>query len=136
MQKRIDVTIGYKIVEDGKPTRCFAGDTGEGMCYKDIDAFKNNSDICYIPECEFDGEGWDMQYKEGIGYTKEEIINCVRDTIRWEYDGMPEKDDFITHIAECVFMEVEWETIGVAIDRIDLDEEWECFYGERCILLN
>ena len=45
MEKRIDVTIGYKIVEEGKPTRYFADQTPEGMCYKDIDAYKNDDDI-------------------------------------------------------------------------------------------
>lgn len=132
--KRVDVTIGFKIIEEGKPTWYFAGNTGEGMCYKDESAWQNDDDICYIPECEFHGECWRAKYQEGLGYTKEEILNNVRETIRWEYDGMPEKEDFIFHIAECLFMEVEWETIGVAIDRIDLYEEWECFHGEECIL--
>ena len=132
--KRINVDVGFKIVEDDKPTFYYASNTNEGMCYKDESAWKNDDDICYIPECEFDGEGWGVEYREGLGYTKEEILNCVRDTIHWEYDGMPKKEDFIFHIAECVFMEAEWESIGVALDRIDLEEEWECFYGEKCIL--
>lgn len=123
--KRIDVTIGYKIVEEGKPTWYFAGNTGEGMCYKDTDAYKNNDDICYISECEFDGEGWSVEYKEGLGYAREEILDIVKDEIRWNHEGFPLDEDFEQEIADYIFEVVEWESIGVALDRIDLDEEWE-----------
>lgn len=123
MEKRIDVTIGYKIVEEGKPTRYFADNTGEGMCYKDEEAYNNNSDICYIPECEFDGEGWSVEDKEGLGYVKEEIENIVKDELRWNYN-FPWSNHFANTIARIVFGEVGWESIGVAIDRIDLEEEW------------
>lgn len=123
--KRIDVTVGYKIVEEGKPTWYFAGDTGEGMCYKDIDAYKDNSDICYIPECEFNGEGWSIEDREGLGYTREEILNIVQDEIRWNHDDLPRDEDFEQEIADYSFDVVEWESIGVAIDRIDLHEEWK-----------
>jgi hypothetical protein len=125
MEKRIDVTVGYKIVEEGKPTRYFAEDTGEGMCYKDIDAYKNNSDICYIPECEFDGEGWSIEDREGLGYTREEILNIVQDEIRWNHDDLPRDEGFEQKIADYLFEVVEWESIGVAMDRIDLYEEWK-----------
>lgn len=128
--KRIDVTVGYKIVEEGKPTWYFADQTPEGMCYKDIDAYKNNDDICYIPECEFNGEGWGVEYREGLGYTREEIIQIVEDEIDWNYEDIPHCDDFATSIANYLIDEVNWETIGVAVDRIDFDEEWHCFpYG-------
>ena len=127
--KRIDVTIGYKIVEEGKPTWYFADKTSEGMCYKDIDAYKNNSDICYIPEYEFDGEGWSIEDREGLGYTREEILNIVREEIRWNHDDLPRDEDFEQEIADYIFEVVEWESIGVALDRIDLDEEWK----EYCI---
>lgn len=127
MEKKIDVTVGYKIVEDGKPTRYFAGNNGEGMCYKDLDAYKNDDDICYISECEFDGEGWSVEYREGLGYTKEEIINFVADEIRWNYEGIPACKEFCVHEAECIINEAEWESVGVILDRIDLDEDWEMF---------
>lgn len=125
--KRIDVTVGYKIVEEGKPTWYFADQTPEGMCYKDLDAYKNNDDICYIPECEFDGEGWSVEDREGLGYTREEIINFVCDEIRWTYEGIPTDNDFATNIADYLIEDVSWESIGVAVERIDFDEEWHCF---------
>ena len=127
MTKRIDVTVGYKIVEDGKQTKYFAGDTGEGMCYKDLDAYKNNNDICYIPEYEFDGEGWGAEYREGLGYTREEIIQIVEDEIDWNYEDIPPCDDFATSIANYLIEDVSWESIGVAVERIDFDEEWNMY---------
>jgi hypothetical protein len=122
--KRIDVAVGYKIVEEGKPTWYFADQTPEGMCYKDLDAYKNNDDICYIPECEFNGEGWSVEYREGLGYTREEIINCVADELRWSYDEIPQCDEFAELEADYIFEIVNWESVGVAIDRVDFVEDW------------
>ena len=124
MEKKIDVTVGYKIVEDGKPTRYFADQTPEGMCYKDLDAYKNDDDICYIPECEFDGEGWGVEYREGLGYAREDIINCVLDELRWNYEGFGECTEFAQLEADYIFDIVNWESVGIAIDRIDFEEEW------------
>lgn len=124
MEKRIDVTIGYKIVEDGKPTRYFADQTSEGMCYKDLDAYNNNDDICYIPECEFDGEGWSVEYREGLGYTREEVIKIIEDEIDWNFEDIPRCEAFATNIADYIVAEVKWKTIGVAVERVDFDEEW------------
>lgn len=126
--KRIDVTIGYKIVEEGKPTWYFADQTPEGMCYKDLDAYKNNDDICYIPECDFDGEGWGVEYREdGLGYTREEILHIIEAELDWNYKNIPYNNDFVTNIADYLIEEVNWESIGVAVERIDFDEEWACF---------
>lgn len=122
--KRIDVTVGYKIVEKGKPTWYFADQTPEGMCYKDIDAYKNGDDICYIPECEFDGEGWGVEYRAGLGYTREEIFIFVHDEIRWNYDEIPECKEFAQLEADYIFDIVNWESVGVAIDRTDFVEDW------------
>lgn len=124
--KRIDVTIGYKIVEEGKPTWYFADRTPEGMCYKDLDAYKNNDDICYIPEHEFDGEDWGVEYREGLGYTKEDIVNCVSAEL-WSYEGIPKCEEFAQLEADYIFDIVNWESIVVAVGRIDFDEEWACF---------
>ena len=124
MEKRIDVTIGYKIVEDGKPTRYFADQTSEGMCYKDLDAYNNNDDICYIPECEFNGDGWSVEYREGLGYAREEVIKIIEDEIDWNFEDIPRCEAFATNIADYIVAEVKWETIGVAVERVDFDEEW------------
>lgn len=122
--KRIDVTVGFKIVEEGKPTWYFADQTPEGMCYKDLDAYKNNDDICYIPECEFDGEGWSVERREGLGYMREEVIQIVEEEIDCCYGDIPRCDDFATKSADYIIEEVNWETIDVAVARVDFDEEW------------
>lgn len=125
--KRIDVTVGYKIVEKGKPTWYFADQTPEGMCYKDLDAYKNDDDICYIPECEFDGEGWGVEYREGLGYVREEVIQIVGDEVDWNYEDIPRNKEFTTNIADYLIEDVSWESIGVAVERINFDEEWLYF---------
>lgn len=125
MEKRNDVTVGYKIVEEGKPTRYYAECTGEGMCYKDINAFDKNDDVCYIPECEFKSDGWCMEDCDGLGYTREEVISYVKDAC---IDlGIPGNDEFDSSIARSCVEVAEWESIGIVLDRIDLEEEWKIF---------
>ena len=106
------------------------------MCYKDDKAYEDNSDICYIPECEFDGEGWSVEEREGLGYTREEILNIVKDEIRWNHDDLPLDEDFEQEIADYAFEVVEWESIGVAVDRIDLYEEWKQWCINKEIFIN
>ena len=125
--KRIDVSVGFKIVEEGKDTWYFAGSVGEGMCYKDIKAYECNSDICYIPECEFNGEGWGIEYRERLGYTAEEIEGIIEGELDWNYEDVPRCDDFTKYIARSVFDSIEGESIGVFLDRLDLNEEWNYY---------
>ena len=40
--------------------------------------------------------------------------------------------DFTTNIADYLSEDVSWESIGVAVERIDFNEEWYCFlYGSN-----
>lgn len=130
MEKRIDVTIGYKIVEEGKPTRYFAGYCGEGRCYKDISAFKDKKGICYIPESEFEfGSGFETSAEWGIGYLKSDITELIRRGL--PYMDIPEDEKFVERIAEYCLELAEWEGIEVVLDRLDLSEEWREFCEEN-----
>jgi hypothetical protein len=123
----IYVTIGYKVVEDGKPTRYYGDQTDNGVCYKDLEAFKDNSDICYIPECEL-LEDWSADEDIlGLGYAKEDVLNIARDYISDE--GIPVEEDFVEYIAECALQNVDWQGIGTYLNEIDIYETWEYYKG-------
>jgi hypothetical protein len=125
--KTIYVTIGYKVVEDGKPTRYYGDQTDNGVCYKDLEAFKDNSDICYIPECEL-LEDWSADEDIlGLGYAKEDVLNIARDYISDE--GIPVEEDFVEYIAECALQNVDWQGIGTYLNEIDIYETWEYYKG-------
>jgi hypothetical protein len=123
----IYVTIGYKVVEDGKPTRYYGDQTDNGVCYKDLKAFKDNSDICYIPECEL-LEDWSADEDiSGLGYAKEDVLNIARDYISDE--GIPLEEDFVEYMAECALQNVDWQSIGTYLNEIDIYETWEYYKG-------
>lgn len=125
--KTIYVTIGYKVVEDGKPTRYYGDQTDNGVCYKDLEAFKDNSDICYIPECEL-LEDWSADEDIlGLGYAKEDVLNIARDYISDE--GIPVEEDFVEYIAECALQNVDWQGMGTYLNEIDIYETWEYYKG-------
>lgn len=125
----IYVTIGYKVVEDGKPTRYYGDQTDNGMCYKDLEAFKDGSDICYIPECEL-LEDWSVDEDIlGLGYAKEDVLNIARDYISDE--GIPVEEDFVEYIAECALQNVDWQCIETDLNEVDIYETWEYYKGTK-----
>lgn len=60
--------------------------------YKDWDAWKSGSGICYIPGCEVSEYGHDGIITEeeintwGVGYTKEDFMQEIGDVLEEEYD--------------------------------------------------
>lgn len=128
---RIDVTIGYKIVEEDKPTRYYGDQTENGVCYKDLEAFKDNSDICYISECELKGEGWSAEFNSEIGYTKYEILQITREYISEE--EIPFTEDFVEYIAEHALQVVDWQSIGTYLSELDFYETWEYYKADKGI---
>lgn len=117
--------IGYKEVEEGKPTRYYGDQTDNGVCYKDLKAFKDNSDICYIPECEL-LEDWCADAEmQNLGYTREEIMDITRDCITDE--GITPDEQFVEYLAECALQNVDWQSIGTYLNEVDIYETWEYF---------
>ena len=55
---------------------------------------------------------------------REEIIQIIEDEIDWNFEDIPRCEAFATNIADYIVAEVNWETIGVAVERVDFDEEW------------
>lgn len=129
----IYVTIGYKVVEDGKPTRYYGDQTDNGVCYKDLEAFKDNSDLCYIPECDLLND-WEADLNlpnlgYSLGYAREDILNLAREYV--VYEDIPVDEDFVEYIAECALQNVDWQSIGTYLNEIDIYETWEYYKGTK-----
>lgn len=128
---KIYVTTGYKEVEEGKPTRYYGDQTDNGVCYKDLEAFKDGSDLCYIPESDLlDDWSADLNLPNigySLGYAREDITNLVRDNL--VHEDIPVDEDFVEYIAECALEGVDWQAIGTYLNEIDLYEIWEYYKG-------
>lgn len=151
MEKRIDVTVGYKIVEDGKPTRYFGAMTEDGVCYKDLDAYKKNDGICYIPQTILDNSGlfedvieddfpikfkesdWSVEHSQDLIYTKKHILENVATFVTKENKRyrLPINVEFYEYLADDVFRNVTWETINTDLYVRWLDEEWEKWQSSK-----
>lgn len=122
------VDVGFKVAEKGKPTRYFGDETDNGVCYKDVEAFKDGSDICYIPEGEL-LENWEADLNiPDLGYRREDILNLVRDYLKAE--DIPTDEGFVEYIAEHALDVVDWQGIGIYLEEVDLYETWE-YYKQR-----
>ena len=124
---RIYVDIGFKEVIEGQPTRYWGDQTENGVCYKDMAAFKDNSDICYIPEYEIQEDDWSAEFNSEVGYTRNEILGIAREYISEE--EIPFTEDFVEYIAECALQEVDWQGIGTYLGELDIYETWEYWKG-------
>lgn len=89
------------------------GETGEGVVYKDMDAWESGEGVCYIGECEFE-KGWcSVNYK---GNTRDEIIADMA-----EY--LPNCDvKFIEQCAENVLQTCDWQCLTTMMVEIDWEE--------------
>lgn len=126
--KEIEVTIGYRIEEyfsweNGFPkvyTKYVGGDTDNGICYKDLDAWERGGydDVIYISEGNLK-EPIDNNYGR---WTKPSWLAWVRDAC--ECEGIPIDEGFIEYIAECILHECDWQDLSTLLNEIDLYENF------------
>lgn len=116
---RRNVTIGYKEITEND-IRYFGSETDNGMCYKDLDAWKNKKGIIYIPEYGLTGNGKDI---DDCWYSKD-WMNFVKETIE-NYDIYNES--FIEHMAEIILQECDWQDLSTKLQELDIEEEYNYF---------
>lgn len=129
--KTINATIGQRIEdfflwEKGFPkvvTKYIGGETDNGVCYKDMDAWERGGydDIIYISEYELQDE--DCRY---IGaWTKPSLLAWVRDLC--EGVGLPIDEEFVEYIALCALQNCDWQDLSTYLNEIDLIENFAEF---------
>lgn len=124
---KVDVTIGYKEIITEKEIKYFGGETNNGMCYKDLDAWKNKKGVIYIPEYGLTDNGKvdidDCWYsKEWMNFVKEIIEN--HDI----YD-----ENFSKYMAEIILQECDWQDLSTKLQELDIEEEYGYFMADYLI---
>ena len=139
VEKRIAVTCGSRVEDgDGNVIGYETGNAGDGVVYKDREAFLSGKGICYIGEYDFgdmqeeltdlearyQNSGMtDEEYREersGIlsshGWTREKIVSmCGREGFE--------------KVSEAVFDAVDWQEPSTYFDKFELTEEDLSLYG-------
>ena len=118
---RQDVTYGYKeITENG--VKYFGGQTDQGECYKDLEAWKNGSGVIYISEYTLIDLDNGTASEEDL-WTRESWLKWVKDDFAFYGNEYP--DEFAEHIAQCVLEMCDWQDLTTLYSEINIEECYE-----------
>ena len=147
--ERIEKDYGCLVKENGEVCNYEGGHTDEGFVYKDYEAFKSGTGICYISEygledldekltdleARYENSGMtDEEYRneraeilEHCGETRQSIIDQVRDAFG---DNYMLTDEQIEYFADDVFGLANWAYIATYLsESFDLDDFIEFDHG-------
>lgn len=118
---------------------------GNGVCYKNKQAFDDQEGICYVNEYNFYDEvavdenvsdemlawmnkhnEWHVCMKEQ-GYTWEDLRIAVYDWIGHQLDCLDDHtyDMFVDYMQERLFDELDWQSPSTWLSELDPIEQWE-----------
>lgn len=137
-------SVGYIISFDDGNDVYYVGDcTMDGVIFKDEQAFKNKTGICYIPEYGFYTEddmntkvsddmlyfmykhGWNHVSDGSGGFTYDDLYECVAEYLR-SIDLLDKVND-INHCVEFLFQELTWQFPSTLVQEIDWEEQLKIF---------
>ena len=124
----IKVDCGYRI-EDNGTIEYIGGQTDNGMCYKDISAWKNGNGIIYISEYELE------DLENGINHTdlwtRETWLAWVEEHLKG--NDLYYKNGCAEYIASIVLEECDWQCLSTLLEEIDIEEDIKCYLFDECI---
>ena len=124
----INATIGYRTIENGE-VKYYGGQTDNGICYKDLNAWESGEGIIYIGEYDLEEINEDCVVDDH-SWTKNSWLRWVREVIEYHnYDEInslsAEDKELLTEwVAYNCLCECEWEDLSTML------ESWE---WEDCI---
>ena len=132
--EKIEKDFGSLIMENGKIYDYEGGYTGEGLVYKDYEAFQTGRGVCYMSELELNalhedltdleaayensemsvGDYWAERAEilQGHGETRESILYHIREAYQDDYLLT---DKQVEHIARSILNEADWASISTYI---------------------
>ena len=132
----IKATIGERIEdyfswENGFPkvyTKYVGGQTDNGVCYKDLDAWKRGGydDVIYISE----GDLEEPIHNNYGRWTKPSLLAHIRTHIEDYYkeenffDEMIADDKFIEMLAYDILYNADWQDLSTLLDDYDNNNDW------------
>lgn len=132
----IEVTIGHRIEdyfswENGSPrvnTKYIGGQTDNGVCYKDLDAWERGGydDVIYISESNLE-EPIHNNYGR---WTKPSLLAHIRTHIEDYYKDesffaeMIADDKFIEMLAYDILYNADWQDLSTLLDDYDNNGDW------------
>lgn len=120
----INATIGYRTIDNGV-VKYYGGETDNGICYKDLNAWESGEGVIYIGEYSLDAN--DIDFCIDDHWTAKSWLQYVKDMIAWhnfeEVNSLTpiEKDLLAEWIAENCLHECNWQDLSTMLE----DWGWE-----------
>lgn len=136
--KKIEATIGYREEYDNGEIRYYPGQSAEGYCYKDDEAFESGIGIAYICEGKFvpnysksNGEYITAEQLEEARETstRQQMLDETKAYLDDLYGGKVTRG-MVEHAASSVYYELDWQCFSTLLDEVYWDEDFELFCGE------
>jgi len=93
------------------------GETANGFCYKNFDAYESGIGICYIPE--FGLYGLDGEKDLNKFYTRADIERLVREEIKRQ--GFKATRERVENEARYIFEDCDWQFIETRLNEVEFD---------------
>ena len=131
---------GYKVKDQQNNIYYILTYGWQGYYYKDFDAFKDDKEVCYIPEYAYEEDGEScvlvpLNKENKSIYYRKDILNAVREEFNSEVyadffaDKAPEK--LIEHISKCVLEIVDWQHPESFIYETGWDDEIKDYFSKN-----
>lgn len=125
--KVIKVTIG-EMIDNGENGYQFkGGETDNGRCYKDMNAWETGIGFIYMSESEIDEvEEYGIENYSGQLWTRDTWCNWVHAELSYEEYGW----EFSKHIAELILDECDWQDLETLFSEYSMHGTIESEYEE------
>lgn len=127
----IKATIGERILNDnGEVIKYIGGQTDNGECYKDLDAWKSGKGVIYISEyglIDLDNGSLNC---DDVMWTREAWLEWVRIEVYAVY-GECVEDEFIEWVAEGVLQSCDWQDLSTLLNEYDFDGDDYQYWREN-----
>ncbi len=133
---KIEVTIGYRVNDVLDWTGTFpkvytkyvGGETGNGVCYKDLEAWERGGydDVIYISE----GNLEEPIHNNYCRWTKPSLLAHIRTHIEYYYkeesffEEMIADDKFIEMLAYDILYNADWQDLSTLLDDYENNNDW------------
>lgn len=118
----VEATIGYRMIDVSGKVEYHGGQTDNGVCYKDLDAWKTGKGVVYIGE-------YGLDTKPQDAWTRDTLLAFLRRELHER--GVQPKDTDLEGIAEDLLDNAEWQDLSTLWNEWIYNADYESFLTEK-----